>query len=100
MVCPMRVLLVVVSTMVAGYLTWRSWKSSNEEMRLSFREEMDEDECFSSESDVSTPSSKESSFSLTAFLRRLCLALFDMGSGRYLYKALVTPGNEKQTKVQ
>ncbi len=30
MVCPMRVLLVVVSTALAGYFAWKSWSRSKD----------------------------------------------------------------------
>jgi len=30
MVCPMRVVLVVVSAFIAGYLTWKTWESTSD----------------------------------------------------------------------
>lgn len=80
MVCPMRVLLVVASTGIAGYFAWRAWNQP-EEVYL-----VHGDDVKTQDSSVKAVQTKSQQIyeKLAAFL----MLLFDMASGRYLYRVM------------
>eukprot|EP00897_Mesotaenium_endlicherianum_P006829 jgi/Mesen1/6174/ME000032S05464 len=78
MVCPMRVLLVVASTGVAGYFAWKTWSKSDDVFVIDSE---------GKESRESSPPKKL----LARMYERLVvmlLLLLDMATGRYLFKVL------------
>ncbi|GJP51776.1 hypothetical protein CLOM_g10918 [Closterium sp. NIES-68] len=107
----MRVVLVVVSAFIAGYMTWRSWKSVDDVdgLRLSDSSES----CFGSGdgspgNEVAASSEpllrsgrgkSKKSQTIWAQMWAVLLSIFDMGSGRYLY-ALWAANKEQEKSSQ
>lgn len=73
----MRVLLVIVSTGVAGYFAWRAWSRPEEETG-GFPSEKSED--------ISSEGRRSRGGQVYDRFVALLWALFDMASGRYLYR--------------
>jgi len=74
----MRVVLVVFSTFIAGYFVWKSWNVSAEAGK-------EDDDSKSISSIASTATSPSWTQKIYKWLAMVCVTLFDMASGRYLY---------------
>lgn len=83
MVCPLRVLLVVFSTVIAGYVAWRTWGSHSS--GLSNDENVERLEQVTDLDTHSRPSFRQVIVKISKWLQNTMWAVVDMGSGRYLH---------------
>eukprot|EP00271_Cylindrocystis_brebissonii_P016089 TRINITY_DN39286_c0_g1_i1.p1 TRINITY_DN39286_c0_g1~~TRINITY_DN39286_c0_g1_i1.p1 ORF type:complete len:131 (+),score=21.34 TRINITY_DN39286_c0_g1_i1:453-845(+) len=94
MVCPLRVILVVISSVVAGYLLWRTI-SAEEEQFFEASEERAENTAISE-----TLRSRPLHIRAYDGARWLLLLLLDMGSGRFLLRQYRAAQKENSSVAQ
>ncbi|CAI5965758.1 unnamed protein product [Closterium sp. NIES-64] len=112
MVCPMRVVLVVISAFIAGYMTWRSWKSVDDVDSLRSSESSESCVAYgdgSSESDAAMLSEplvrsgrgkSKKSKTIWAHIWAVLMSIVDMGSGRYLYAMWAAKKEQEKKELQ
>ncbi|XP_021283293.1 uncharacterized protein LOC110415860 [Herrania umbratica] len=84
--CPMRFLLVFFSAVLAGYVAWRTVRSSS-----------DIDDVVSEDSDKMVAKDKQE-FSFRRMVQNGFWVFVDMASGRYLWRNLKEMKNDEKVK--
>ncbi|KMZ66225.1 Methyltransferase-related protein [Zostera marina] len=83
--CPLRVILIFLSAMLAGYFAWKSAQS-------------DDTDIFDADVDASTSQmKKKQSSSFKTTIGNGFWTVVDMASGRYLWKNLVVSESEARS---